>query len=139
MKPFLLDVNVLLALADPSHVKHELAHRWFQAEGRQRWATCPLTENGFVRIASHPSYPNPPGDAQVVLELLRAMCAQAGHEFWEDSLSLRSALPASLAFTHKMTTDLYLVALALHRGGCLATLDQRIPVGFARDSLLVLS
>jgi predicted nucleic acid-binding protein len=63
---YLLDVNVLLALCDPLHVHHAAAHRWFAAVGRFAWATCPITENGFVRIAAHRSYPNRPGDAAVV-------------------------------------------------------------------------
>jgi uncharacterized protein len=56
---YLLDVNLLLALTDPMHVHHEQAHRWFASKGDLSWATCPLTENGFVRVASHPSYPQP--------------------------------------------------------------------------------
>ncbi|MDO9124550.1 MAG: VapC toxin family PIN domain ribonuclease, partial [Deltaproteobacteria bacterium] len=62
MTTYLLDVNLLLALSDPMHIHHELAHRWFAEKGHQAWATCPLTENGFIRIASHPNYPNRPGD-----------------------------------------------------------------------------
>ncbi len=58
MTIYLLDVNVLLALSDPMHIHHEAAHRWFAAKGQSAWATSPITENGFVRIASHPNYPN---------------------------------------------------------------------------------
>ncbi len=64
MTIYLLDINLLLALTDPMHVHHELSHQWFAKKGRKGWATCPLTENGFVRIASHPKYPNRPGDVQ---------------------------------------------------------------------------
>jgi toxin-antitoxin system PIN domain toxin len=128
----LLDVNVLLALADPQHIHHEAAHSWFASRGRGRWATCPVTENGFVRIAGHPSYPNRPGEASVALELLRGMCAADGHAFWADSISLREALTSGGSLTHGQVTDVYLLALAVSSGGRLATLDQHIPASLVR-------
>jgi predicted nucleic acid-binding protein len=88
MTTYLLDVNVLIALSDPMHLHHDAAHRWFGSHGKESWATCPITENGFVRIASHPSYPNRPGDTPVVLSLLRQMCAVEGHHFWPDGITI---------------------------------------------------
>jgi uncharacterized protein len=82
MTVYLLDVNVLLALSDPMHVHHLATHHWFAAVGQFAWATCPLTENGFIRVASHPSYHNRPGDAMAVLAILRQFCAADGHRFW---------------------------------------------------------
>ncbi len=128
MTTFLLDVNVLLALSDPMHAHHDAAHRWFSQRGRQSWATCPLTENGFVRIASHPRYPNRPGDVSTVLALLRQFCAAAGHQFWAEDVSIRDLLASNVAMTHAHVTDIYLLGLAVHKEGKLATLDQRIPV-----------
>jgi toxin-antitoxin system PIN domain toxin len=132
MTVHLLDVNVLLALADPQHIHHQVAHSWFASRDRRRWATCPVTEDGFVRIASHPSYPNRPGEASVALELLRGMCAADGHTFWADSISLREALTSDSSLTHRHVTDVYLLALAVSNGGRLATLDQHIPVSVVR-------
>jgi hypothetical protein len=126
MTTYLLDINVLIALSDPMHVHHNAAHRWFSARGGKNWATCPLTENGFVRVASHPSYPNRPGDAGVVLALLRKFCAAEGHHFWPDSVSLRTTLAANAILTHKQVTDLYLLGLAVAQNGKLATFDARI-------------
>ena len=126
MTRYLLDVNLLHALSDPMHVHHEAAHRWFAEKGRRAWATCPITENGFVRIASHPKYPNRPGDVPVVLPVLRRFCAAAGHQFWTEDISLRDVLPSDVLLTHAQVTDVYLLALAVHKGGKLATLDQRI-------------
>lgn len=126
MTTYLLDVNLLLALSDPMHVHHEPAHHWFESVGHISWATCPITENGYVRIAGHPSYPNRPGDAQVVLDLLRRFCLHEGHNFWPDAVSLRNVVRSNVAVTHGQITDLYLIALALHHGGKLATLDQRL-------------
>lgn len=127
MSVCLLDVNVLLAMADPRHVNHDAAHQWFAAGGNTAWATCPITENGFVRIASHPNYPNRPGDAALVLGTLGRMCSLPGHQFWAADTSLRDLLPADTILTHTQITDLYLLGLAVAHGGRLATFDQRIP------------
>jgi len=127
MTAYLLDVNVLLALSDPMHVHHEAAHRWFGEEGRHAWATCPLTENAYVRIASHPSYPNRPGDAAVVLDSLRRLYAVAEHDFWPDDVSLLDLVLPGAAMSHGQVTDVYLLGLAARRGGKLATFDRRIP------------
>jgi toxin-antitoxin system PIN domain toxin len=124
---YLLDVNVLLALSDPQHVHHTAAHRWFAAVGRFAWATCPITENGFVRIASHPSYPNRPGDAAVVLAILREMCAVESHRFWSADTSIRDMLKPGAVLTHAQVTDIFLLSLAVRHGGKLATFDQHIP------------
>ena len=126
MTTYLLDVNMLLALSDPMHIHHEAAHRWFAAKGRSGWATCPVTENGFVRIASHPNYPNRPGDAPVVLAMLRQFCAAESHQFWADDISIRDAFQPGALITHTQLTDVYLLALAATKSEKLATLDQRI-------------
>ena len=123
----LLDVNLLLALTDPMHVHHGAAHRWFGGTGSHAWATCPLTENGFVRVASHPRYPNRPGDVSAVLAILRRFCAVPGHQFWTEDVSLRDLLQPGTVITHSQVTDVFLLGLAVHMGGRLATLDQRIP------------
>jgi putative glutamine amidotransferase len=108
------------------HINHDAAHRWFAARGNAAWATCPLTENGFVRIASHPSYPNRPGDAPLVLALLRRFCTAAGHQFFPDDQSLHELLLPDALFSHNRVTDLYLLGLAAARGAKLVTFDQQI-------------
>lgn len=132
MSVYLLDVNLLIALCDPMHLHHEAAHHWFGAVGRSAWATCPITENGFVRIASHPTYPNRPGDAPAVLAILRHFCTDAGHHFWSDSVSLGDILLPGASFIHSQVTDLYLLGLAVAQSGRLATFDRRIPLGVVR-------
>ncbi|MFN0073582.1 MAG: TA system VapC family ribonuclease toxin [Chloroflexota bacterium] len=141
MNEYLLDVNVLIAMSDPAHVHHEAAQRWFSVAGAQAWATCPMTENGFTRIISHPRYPNCPGDASVVLGMLRRFCNQPGHAFWPDDVSLRDALVDKVLMTHGQVTDLYLLALAARHGGKLATFDRRItasPIPGASDAILLI-
>jgi toxin-antitoxin system PIN domain toxin len=132
MTTCLLDVNLLLALSDPMHVHHESAHGWFGETGRQGWATCPLTENGFIRIASHPNYPNRPGDVTAVLAIFRGLCEAPGHRFWSEGVSILQILEPDTIITHAQITDVYLLGLAVHKRGKLATLDQRIAVGVVR-------
>jgi uncharacterized protein len=126
---FLLDVNVLIALMDPAHVQHERAHQWFAAKGHKAWATCPLTENGVLRILGHPRYPNSPGSPAAVAELLTSFRKLPGHDFWPDDISLldhNNFDPARLLDSAHVT-DSYLLALALAHKGQLATFDQGIP------------
>jgi len=125
---FLLDVNVLIALVDSSHVSHDATHEWFAREGRSHWATCPITENGLVRIIAHPKYPNALPTAADAIALLAQLASIAGHVFWPDDISLRDAdrFSAAKMLTPGQVTDSYLLALAVSKGGKLATLDRRL-------------
>jgi len=129
---YLLDVNVLLALGDPLHIHHRLARLWFSDKGRLSWVTCPITENGFVRIASHPSYTNPPGDLPAVLVLLGELRSAPGHQFWPDEISILDVLEPNAIVGNSQVTDAYLLGLAAHKGGKLATLDRRMPAHAVR-------
>lgn len=126
---FLLDVNLLLALCDSQHIHHNPAHDWFATKGKSAWATCPITENGFIRIASHPSYPNSPGRASIATDLLREFRGISGHHFWPDAVSLTDKALFRLASVQSanQTTDVYLLGLAVKHGGKLATFDRSIP------------
>jgi len=125
---YLLDVNVLIALVDPAHVQHDLAHTWFARAGRKSFATCPLTENGLVRILGHPRYPNSPGPPGVVVDILRAIRSLPGHVFWPDVLSIADPqhFAAELLSSYARVTDGYLLALARANDGRLATLDRKL-------------
>lgn len=127
---FLLDVNVLIALIDPGHVAHNDAHAWFETTGEREWATCPLTENGVIRIVGSPKYPNSPGSPADVAEIVRKMRALPGHQFWPDDLSLVGSehVDATKIMTSGQVTDIYLLALAKAKGGQLATFDRRLSV-----------
>lgn len=125
----LLDVNVLVALFDPDHIQHEPAHAWFAAARAGGWATCPLTENGLVRILSNVAYTGAPETPASAAGRLARFCASGHHVFWPDDVSLRDARvfsPAGFA-THRQVTDVYLLGLAKRRGGRLATFDRGIP------------
>jgi hypothetical protein len=127
---FLLDVNVLIALIDPTHVSHGDAHRWFAQAGSARWATCPLTENGVIRIVGSPRYPNTPGSPAVVATVLGRLRALPGHVFWPDDISLLDGrhVDAAHVLAAGQVTDTYLLALAVAHGGQLASLDRRLSV-----------
>lgn len=140
MTRFLLDVNVLIALIDPAHVQHDQVHDWFARVGRRAFATCPITENGLLRIVGHPKYPNSPGPPSTVAGALEAIRRLPGHEFWPDSLSLvdSSFVDAALLSNHARVTDSYLLALARANEGCLATLDQKLATEGVADGKLAL-
>ena len=128
MTTFLLDVNVLIALVDPTHVYHEPAHEWFALHGVKAWATCPLTENGVVRILAHSRYPNSSGTPAAAMLLMASLRALPGHAFWPDDISLMEAerIDASRVLASAQVTDSYLLALACAHGGHLATFDRRL-------------
>ena len=128
MTRHLLDVNVLIALIDPTHVQHDRAHDWFARTGRRAWATCPLTENGVLRIVGNSRYPSSPGNPAAVAELMTVFLALGGHEFWPDDVSLFDAarVDTSRLLDSAQITDSYLLALAGAHGGKLATLDRRV-------------
>ena len=88
---FLLDLNLLLALAWPSHVHHDAAHEWFEREASPGWATCPLTQIGFVRLSSNPAFTSDAVSPPAALSLLRDMTAMDGHQFWSDDVDCVSA------------------------------------------------
>jgi hypothetical protein len=85
-----------------------------------------------IRIASHPNYPNRPGDVPAVSAILRQLCEAPGHQFWAEDISILEILEPAAIITHAQITDIYLAGLALHKNGKLATLDQRIPVEAVR-------
>lgn len=127
--PFLLDVNVLVALFDPEHIHHESAHAWFGGLNAARWATCPLTENGLVRVVSNPGYPGRRTTLKDAIARLAAFCDHEAHVFWPDGVTIRDATHtrSELIQGHRQLTDVYLLALAVANGGALVTFDRAIP------------
>ena len=125
----LLDVNVLLALFDSNHADHLRARSWLTREIRHGWASCALTQNGFVRIISQPRYPGSISPAEAILRLRQATATEH-HEFWSCEVSVLDAQYFEARRIHgpKQVTDLYLLALAVHHGGRLVTFDDRIPL-----------
>lgn len=140
MTRYLLDVNVLIALIDPAHVQHDQVHEWFGRVGYKAFATCPITENGLLRIVGHPKYPNSPGPPSTVVAALATIRGLPGHAFWPDSISLvDSSVDPDLLSSHSRVTDSYLLALAKEYKGKLATMDQKLASEVVTDGKAALT
>ena len=125
---FLLDVNVLVAMAWSTHQAHGKVQEWLARHAREGWATCPLTQTSFVRILSNPAFsPNAltPRDA---LTLLQTNLAHPAHRFWADDVSFEQALePLTHRLAgHQQVTDAYLLGLAIEKKGKFVTLDRAV-------------
>jgi toxin-antitoxin system PIN domain toxin len=125
----LLDINVVIALLDQGHVLHNAATSWLEGEQQHGWATCPITQNGVVRIMAQPSYPTPQPAALVAQRLAEA-CEHPSHAFWPEPISLLQGglIDWRRLLGPRQITDAYLLALAVHHGGRFVTFDQRIGV-----------
>jgi toxin-antitoxin system PIN domain toxin len=124
----LLDVNVLIAMTWPTHKAHGKVQHWFSRGGHEKWASCPFTQTAFVRILSNPAFsPNAlaPADA---LALLRSNLGHPTHQFWPDDVGLLEAVAhfEPRITGHQQVTDAYLLGLAIHKKGKLATLDRAL-------------
>ena len=128
MTTHLLDVNVLVALLWPAHQAHAAAQAWLARVPARKWATCPLTQAGVVRILSNPAFSPHAVSPWQALDVLAANLAHSRHVFWPDEISLSEALqPFRSTLTgHRQITDAYLLALAVHHKGRLATFDRAI-------------
>ena len=132
----LLDINLLIALCDPSHVDHQHVAVWFEETGGEAWVSCPITENGFIRILSNPNYPGLTGDVSAATKLLKELQKHKGHEFWTDDYSIADGtVDFSRLAGHKHITDLYLLGLAVRRNGRFSSLDRHIPAELVRGGL----
>ena len=131
----LLDVKVLIALLDSDHISHGSAMAWISDHATDGWASCPITENGCVRIMSHPGYPNAHSVTDIV-ERLRAATAHVAHGFWPDNQSLLDERLIDTTRVHgpRQLTDLYLLALAVKHGGRLVTFDATIATGAVKGA-----
>lgn len=140
----LLDVNVLVALFDPDHVHHDLAHDWFADHRAEGWASCPLTQNGLVRVLSNPRYGSPASTLRTVRDAVSRFLSSKDHEFWPDDISFcdDASFNVTGMIGHRQITDVYLLGLAARRKGHLVTFDRSIPlravIGAAATALTVI-
>ena len=122
----LLDVNVLIALLDGDHVHHTQATRFFQDPGPAGWATCPLAENGVLRIIGMSLAKSGIGSPDLVRTQFPAYLDSPGHQFWPDDASLMNSRLFTSLPGSKQLTEIYLLGLAVKHGGRLATFDASI-------------
>jgi hypothetical protein len=124
----LLDVNVLIALFWPDHEAHDRAQQWFLRKARGGWATCPLTQAGFVRILSNPFFSPHAVTPQEATRVLGTNLQHPGHRFWKDEIAFAEAVKPFQARlkAHQQVPDAYLLGLAMRQKGKLATFDKGI-------------
>ena len=131
----LLDVNMLVALFDHEHVHHLTAHDWFADNGDSGWASCPITENGALRVLASPQFQLhiPLGK---LANLLRRFCERSAHKSWPDDVSLLNSAVVDVGQIrgHKQLTDAYLLALAVKNAGRLVTFDDGVPLGAVKGA-----
>lgn len=130
MTAFLLDVNVLIALFWPAHESHAVARRWFARNSQHAWATCTITQAGFVRIVSNPAFSRDAVSPEQAIEVLEGNLQHPRHRFWKDQGGfVETVRPfAEKLRGHRQVTDAYLLGLAFRHGGALATLDRGVEV-----------
>ncbi len=123
--PYLLDVNVLIALAWPLHVHHVAAHNWFENVGQKSWASCPLTQLAFVRISSNAKIVSAAVSPRAATKALSEIIALPGHIFWPDDVQVNglASFTSNALVGHRQVTDAHLIELAKCHKGKLATLD----------------
>ena len=128
MTAFLLDVNVLIALMWPAHESHEEAQRWFGRNSQEGWATCSLTQAAFARIVTNPAFSTDAVTPQEAVKILAANVKHPSHLFGGDEISFVQAVEpfARRLAGHKQVTDAYLLGLAIHKKGKLATMDRAV-------------
>lgn len=124
---WLLDVNVLLALAWPGNENHPAARTWLAAHAAEGICTCPITQMGFVRVSSNPMAKGmsaTPAEAGRVLEIVLRL---GHHTFWPAALTWAEVEAVHGPLNgYRQTTDAYLLGLARANGGKLLTLDRGV-------------
>lgn len=133
---YLLDINILIALCDEAHEFHGRAWTWFEPRQSEGWATCPISENGFLRIFGNPAYPTGPASIGEARKFLAQMRSSQGHRFWPDDISIADLALFNLSnrVTSRQVTDIYLLGLACRKSGKFATFDQRVETHVIRVS-----
>ena len=123
---YLLDVNVLIALTNPSHIHHTRAHAWFRRVSS--WATTPVTETAFIRLMTNSAVAGRPVSREEAVDVLGALRAWPGHRFLPDDSSLADPVIDLVGLVgHRQVTDFHLVNLAAAHHMVLATFDRAIP------------
>lgn len=137
---YLLDINILIARADPAHPFYRWTRAWLTGLATETLATCPLTENGFLRIFGHPNYSGGPGPPEAARELLKMIRRLPNHQFLSDSITFDdpAVFPSLANSTPKHLTDLYLLTLTGKHGLKFTTFDRNIPAHLVIDGAAVL-
>jgi uncharacterized protein len=130
---WLLDANVLIALCTPDHVDHARASNWYHSEKNRSFATCPMTQGALIRFQLRFGRGI---KANQAWQLMAAVSAFPGHEFWPDDLSFKDVSSKGI-LGHRQVTDAYLVALAAKHKGRLTTMDEGLSALHPAQSTLI--
>jgi uncharacterized protein len=144
IRRILLDVNVLIALLEPGHDFFQKAQEWFSSSGKDDWGVCPLTEIGFVRITTNPSFYPGPRTQEQATAILAGLADRPGYCYWPltDGWVALTAPFAARISGHQQVTDAYLLGLAIKENGVLVTFDRGLKYMAGAEfagNLLVLS
>ncbi len=125
---YLLDVNALIALADPDSDDYPAIQRWFDADGNENWGVCPLTEAGFIRVTTNPKYRGPGRTVAQATAILAEFSKTNGYSYWSirDPWTDLTASFASRIQGHNQITDAYLLGMAIKENGVLVTFDKAV-------------
>ena len=124
VKPYLLDVNVFIALVWPNHMHHSQARGWFDRTRSAGFRTCPITQLGFLRLFCNSKVTDVSMTPAAAESTLQTITRLPDHEFWNDDLPCSKLFEQMFVTGPKQFTDCYLIALAKHRGGLVATFDR---------------
>ncbi len=124
--PYLLDLNVLVALTDDEHKHYQKAQTWFHSVRHVEWGTCALTEAGYIRLVANPATGFPEGSLERAIDILSGVAENPCHRFWPmtESWTTMTAPFADRIFGHQQVTDAYLLGLAIKENGVLVTFDR---------------
>jgi len=114
-----------VALAWDSHIHHQAVRAWFAANSADGWATCPVTESGFVRVSSNPKVLPSFIDVAAARRVLSGLRAVGVHRFLADDVSPTDPdVPTIIG--HRQVTDAQLLTLARRHSTRLVTFDAGI-------------
>jgi hypothetical protein len=122
----LLDLNILIALADQRHNQHQAAAHWYASGGKDNWGICPFTEAGFLRVTTNPIYRPSPHTFERAIAILQSLKGLPGYLYWEmrESWVNLTAPFAARISGHQQVTDAYLLGMAIKENGVLVTFDR---------------
>jgi toxin-antitoxin system PIN domain toxin len=132
----LLDVNALIALIWEEHQFHDTMATWFARHAKRGWATCAITQSGFVRVMNPPGLTNPVRTMAELAEALKQNLMHPGHELLPLDFDFAEVLArcSGGVVGHRQVTDAYLLAAAMRAGMKLLTFDSGVGSLLASDA-----
>lgn len=136
MAAHLLDVNALIALVWEGHQFHGSMGAWFARHAKRGWATCAITQSGFIRVMSQPAVVQPPLAIDELAEALTHNLAHPSHRLLALDFGFHDVLTCCSGglVGHRQVTDAYLLTAAMRADMKLLTFDGRAGALLATDA-----